>query len=185
MSKSIVSKTAKGVTKKVKALKTTSKIPMSKGNPGKNKRVVKGVSSGVKICPTCDAVSNIKRWETAPVLHAVYAKDKSVERALCPGCQRVKDKYIDGIVELQGEVIGKKSKEVKSIIDHILSYARSDDPVHNIVSMKGTGNKLTINTTSVWLAETIGKAIRRQYKGHLEIHFGHGEEFVRVYWEQK
>jgi NMD protein affecting ribosome stability and mRNA decay len=185
MSKSIASKTAKGVTKKVKALKTTSKIPMSKGNPGKNKRVTKGVAGEVKICPTCDAVSNIKRWETAPVLHAVYAKDKSVERALCPGCQRVKEKYIDGIVELNGEVIAKKAKDIKGLIENILSYARSDDPANHIVSMKGTGNKLTISTTTVWLAETIGKAIRRQYKGHLEIHFGHGEEFVRVYWEQK
>ncbi len=82
-------------------------------------------------------------------------------------------------------MIAKKAKDIKGLIDNILSYARSDDPVHNIVSMKGTGNKLIINTTSVWLAETIGKAIRRQYKGHLEIHFGHGEEFVRVYWEQK
>lgn len=185
MAKSTASKAVKGVSKKSKALKTTSKIPMAKGNPDKNKRVTKGVAGDVKICRTCDAVSNIKRWETAPILHAIYAKDKSVEKALCPGCQRAKDKYIDGIVELNGEVVAKKAKDIKGLIDNILSYARSDDPVHNIVSMKGVGNKLTINTTSVWLAETIGKAIRRQYKGHLEIHFARGEEFVRVYWEQK
>ncbi len=92
MAKSTASKAVKGVSKKTQALKTTSKIPMAKGSPGKNQRVVKGVAGGIKICPTCDAVSNIKRWETAPVLHAIYAKDKSVEKTLCPGCQRVKDK---------------------------------------------------------------------------------------------
>ncbi len=185
MAKRTASKPVRNATKKVKALETVSKITLGKTDGDRRKEVKKAQKGDVRICPGCMAVSEKKRWAIRPDLYAVYSKSPKAEKVLCPGCERVKDKRVDGWVELKGPVVKTKGKELRGMIDNIVAYAKTDDPVHRIVSISGKEDKLNIETTSEWLAETIGKAVQRQYRGDLAMHFNHDEEFVRVYWYQK
>ncbi len=185
MAKRTTSKPVRNVTRKVKALEQVSKITLGKTDGDRRKEVKKVAKGDIRICPGCKAVSEKKRWAIRPELYALYEKDKTAEKMLCPGCERVKDKRVDGWVELNGKILKSKAKELRSMIDNIAAYARTDDPVHRIISIKEGTGKWDIETTSEWLAETIGKAIERQYRGDLKLHFNHDEEFVRVYWYQK
>lgn len=173
------------VAKKVKALEKISKITLGKSDSDRLKRVKKEHKGDIRICPGCKAVSERKRWAIRPDLYAQYERDKSAEKMLCPGCERVKNRRVDGWVELNGKVLSANAKEIRNMIGNIESYAKMDDPVHRVVSITEGKTKWDIETTSEWLAETIGKAIQRQYRGDLKLHFNHDEEFVRVYWYQK
>lgn len=186
MSKSNASKPVIRTAKKVKSLKTTSQIPMEKVHGEQNKKKVSKSSPGaVRVCTGCDAVSKKKRWVIDSALHIEYSNGGNTEKTLCPGCQRLKDKRMDGIIELKGDLVKIKTQDIMNMLNNILEDAMDDDPVHRILSTDITKNVMTVRTTSIWLAETIGKAIHRQYKGKLEIHYSHDEEFVRVFWVQE
>ncbi len=158
---------------------------MSKTDVDRHKEVRKAQHGSLRVCPSCGAVSERKRWLFDPAKQAEAKRSgRAIEPTLCPGCARVNQGRVDGFVELRGPAIAKAPHEIKRLIDHVLAEARANDPVHQIVSYTVMEDRIALETTSQWLAETIGKAVNRQLRGELQIKFIPDEEFVRVYWQQ-
>ena len=153
----------------------------------RHKRVHKRIPGSVRYCAGCGAVSAQKRWITEPeaAMRVRTLAGEAVEETLCPGCARVRDGRVDGWVSLEGDVVREQGERLRSLVDHIVVGARRDDPVHRVISLDPEGDTMILQTTSQWLAETIGKAVHREFHGHLDIHFIPDEEFVRVYWRQQ
>src|SRR5205814_1751454 len=112
------------------------------------------------------------------------SKDKSVERALCPGCRRIEQKIYDGQVVLEGEFLNDHIETVMGLIKHTEGKAWHDNPRARIASIEQDGNRMEILTTTKWLAQRIGKEMHKSFKGKLKIQPLHRENFVRVYWSR-
>ncbi len=169
------------------ALDMTGQIGRDRTDTERRKRVRKRTPGAVRVCSACAAVSAEKRWVTDPetIARIRNAAGRAIEPTLCPGCARVRAGRVDGWVRLEGQAVRGQEDEIRNLVYNILEDSRRDDPVHRVVSWHTAGTKMEIETTSQWLAETIGKAIQRDLGGELDIRFIPDEEFVRVYWKQR
>lgn len=180
------SRRKQGGMRHIEQLTQVENPPLEKSDADRKKLVRKHEHGAVRICVNCGAVSDRKRWLLDPEAREQARREGGpIEETLCPGCQRLHSGRVDGFVELRGPVVAEKSHEIKSMIDHIVNEARLDDPVHLIASYTVMEDRIALETTSQWLAETIGKAINRSFRGELRLLFSPGEDFVRVYWEQR
>lgn len=174
-----------GGQRRIEQIEQVQHPTFGKTDEDRRKKVRKAEHGALRVCPGCGAVSDRKRWRFDPALREEASRaGRSIEQTLCPGCGRVDQGRVDGFVELRGPVIAQTPHEIRSLIDHVLREARENDPVHQIVSYTVMEDRIALETTSQWLAETIGKAVGRKVRGELKIHFTPGEEFVRVYWQQ-
>ncbi len=151
-----------------------------KTDADRHKLVRKARPGAVRVCPGCGAVSLRKRWR----LGAEAPAGKEIEATRCPGCRRLADGRVDGYVELRGAILSQRGDEFRNLIENVATEARTDDPVHRIASFVVMADRMVIETTSQWLAETLGKAVARHCRGDLRLQFSPGEDFVRVYWTQ-
>lgn len=136
-------------------------------------------------CPVCGAQARRKRWTRVgrPMNRHPYVwMAHPIEQTLCEGCRRVREGRIDGVLELEG-LNEPDLGELSHMIRNIAVEAWHDDPVHRIVTTHAKGSHLTIETTSIWLAQTLAKAIRRRFGGDLDIHWTPGSDFTRLYWQ--
>ncbi|MBM3271227.1 MAG: hypothetical protein FJZ01_26640 [Candidatus Sericytochromatia bacterium] len=161
------------------AIEEYQQAATDKSDADRRKEVRKRKRGAVRACPECHAFSQRKRWRYDP---DVFATLGEIESTLCPGCKRLADKRVDGYVELRGASLGKRAEEVRNLIDHVVAEARRNDPVHRLASFVILDERIVLETTSAWLAETIGKAVARRFHGELRLRFTPGEDFVRVYW---
>ena len=54
-----------------------------------------------------------------------------------------------------------------------------------MIQMVPEGNdRLIVETTTERLAQRLGKAVYRAYKGNLDFRWSHMNKFVRVYWSR-
>lgn len=171
-------------TRRADALGMTGQLTRDRSDAERHKKVHKRMPGALRVCSVCQAVSAEKRWLTEPdaIGRRLAQHQGELEATLCPGCARVRDRRVDGWIRLQGGSVRDREEEFRNMVYHILDDARRDDPVHRIVSWQVDGDRITIETTSQWLAETIGKAVKREFHGRLDLRFIPDEEFVRVYW---
>lgn len=180
------SKPQQGGMRRIEQIDRVENPPLEKTDRDRKSLVSKVQRGSVRVCKGCGAVSERKRWTLDSARREqALAEGRPIEETLCPGCERLHMGRVDGFVELRGPVVAEKTHEIKRTIDHIVEEAREDDPVHHIASYTVMEDRVALETTSMWLAETIGKAINRQYRGELRIQFSPGASFVRVYWEQR
>ena len=139
---------------------------------------------GSIICTRCHAVCHDKHWYTDPEEFKDLSKDKSAERALCPGCKRIDQKIYDGQVVLEGEFWKGHKDTVMGLIKHTEGKAWHHNPRARIATIQEDGNRMEILTTTKWLAERIGKEMHKSFKGKLKIQPLPREKFVRVYWSR-
>lgn len=138
---------------------------------------------GTLICVRCLATHHDKHW---------YTQDESLkkdipaaaEETLCPGCFRIENNIWQGTVELEGEFEASERKEIDALILHVESECWQDNPASRILSKEEEDSKLTIKTTTVWLAKRIGKQLEKTFKGALEIKPSPEKETVYVHWRK-
>jgi hypothetical protein len=53
-----------------------------------------------------------------------------------------------------------------------------------IIQMVPEGDQLVVETTTEKLAQHLGRAIHKAYKGDLNFHWGEVDRLVRVYWSR-
>ncbi|MGQ9921977.1 MAG: BCAM0308 family protein, partial [Desulfobacca sp.] len=58
-------------------------------------------------------------------------------------------------------------------------------PLDRLIQLLWEGNnRLIVETTTEKLAQRLGKAVYRAYKGDLDFRWSHMNKFVRVYWSR-
>ncbi|OGZ34210.1 MAG: hypothetical protein A3I88_01380 [Candidatus Portnoybacteria bacterium RIFCSPLOWO2_12_FULL_39_9] len=156
----------------------------------------------ILMCQKCEAVYYYKSWhhrledyqslsEDKPrtfsgyASHKIYnpekARGKRIKFILCPACQMIKDKKYEGRIILKNAPPEKK-EEILGLVKNIGERAFQRDPLDRIISIKSKKGDIEILTTENQLAVSIGKQIKRAFKGSLEIQWSHQESIARIIW---
>lgn len=133
------------------------------------------------VCKKCHALYSGKRWFYDENLYKEMIKKKP-PLILCPGCQGVEQKRVDGIVNLKSFLLKDHKDEVINLIRHEEERAKEKNPLSRIVEIRTRGEEIEINTTTQFLATRIGHALEKAYSGKLGISKLPRESFVRVNW---
>lgn len=139
----------------------------------------------MKVCPKCDAFfTEQQKWVLSENESLARKKHKDIEFALCPGCERLEKKRIDGIVYLRGDFLNRHSDEALNLINNVAEKKRRKNIAARIYRMDRDNEGITIETTDKTLAERIGKEFEKAFSGDLDIKWLEDAEFARVNWKR-
>jgi NMD protein affecting ribosome stability and mRNA decay len=136
----------------------------------------------VLMCQKCGAVYYYKSWHHRLEDYQKLSEDKRIKFVLCPACQMIKDKKYEGQVILRNAPENKK-KEILRLVEHIGERAYQRDPMDRIIEIRDRDREVEVLTTENQLAISIGKQIKRAFKGNLDIQWSHQESTTRVVWQ--
>ena len=137
------------------------------------------------LCSTCRAVYQNKRWFFDEKLAAKLAGTDKVKEVTCPTCRKIKDHYPEGILTLSGGFLKEHKDEIVTLLKNEAERVAGRSVADRIVSMTEEGkDRLVVETTTEKLAQHLGRAIYRAYKGELDFRWSEMNKFVRVYWSR-
>ncbi len=70
------------------------------------------------------------------------------------------------------------------LISHEEGKACADNPLSRVAAIQDHGDEIDLQTTTRFLAEQIGRAFRKSFKGTLTFQRLPREQFVRVRWDR-
>jgi NMD protein affecting ribosome stability and mRNA decay len=137
------------------------------------------------ICPTCKAIYQNKRWFYDEELYRENLQKETTNRVTCPGCQKVQDHYYEGVLTLEGEFLAQHKDEIVTLLNREAEKVSQKNPLDRVIQTVPEGDdRLIVETTTEKLAQRLGKAVYRAYKGNLDFRWSHMNKFVRVYWSR-
>jgi hypothetical protein len=137
---------------------------------------------GVVYCGTCHAIWYHKHWTLDEARYKALSLDPAIKAVTCPGCEAVERGEYDGEVTLRSPLIPRNEESVLGLIYNTERHIRSHNPIARIASLKVEGDTIHVLTISTFLAERIGKELKKAYDGQLELNHPEREEFIRVTW---
>lgn len=127
------------------------------------------------VCPACSAVFHKGRWSWV-------APPAGAHETVCPACHRLQDKRPKGVLMLKGTFASQQPEQVMGVIKNTETKENKEHPLARIMSIETTPDGLVVSTTDSHLPRQIGEALKHAYHGELDIHYGEGEDSVRVNW---
>jgi NMD protein affecting ribosome stability and mRNA decay len=141
-----------------------------------------GGQPGFAICHGCHAIWSHKRWTLdEPRYQALAAESENVV-IQCPGCRKIERQEYDGEVTLRSPLILTNEEAIIGLIRNTEKHIREHNPIARIAALTISGDTIHILTISPFLAERIGKELRKAYDGHVTFSQPEREEFIRVKW---
>ena len=116
------------------------------------------------VCRECGVVFTDGRWQWSPELPT------SAADALCPACQRIRDRVPAGFLFLSGDFFRKHREDIMHLIRNTVDVQQKEHPMKRF--------------TDIHLPRSVGKAIERAYDGQLDIQFAEGSGIARAYWSR-
>lgn len=141
-----------------------------------------GSYEGTVICTRCHAIWDNKHWHLNEQEYATLRNDTDVGQVICPGCEKIERGEYDGHVVLKSPLIPQNEEAIVGLIKNTEAHIREHNPLARIASLQVKGDSVEVLTISPFLAERIGKELRKAYHGELEIKHSEREQFVRVTW---
>jgi NMD protein affecting ribosome stability and mRNA decay len=133
---------------------------------------------GTVVCPDCGIVFVDGKWKKTD-------KPKEFEYVLCPACKRIKDGYFGGILNLRSDLLKTKKDEILNLVKNKEQSAQISNPLRKIGKIEQkSDSEIIVYTTFEHLATSIGKALRKAYKGELVIQYRENEKAARIYWSK-
>lgn len=136
------------------------------------------------ICKKCGSVFALGRWYTKDDLPRGKKREGIQHEILCPACRKERDHVPGGILKLSGDFIVKHRNEILNLVRNESSQALGDNPLERIMSMEAIDGGIEISTTNEKLAQRIGKAIHRAYRGSIEYKWSTDNKQARVNWHR-
>ncbi len=127
------------------------------------------------VCSSCGAVFREGRWawwEPAAKAHAI----------VCPACQRIKDEFPAGYLEIKGAFFGSHRQELLNLIHNIEAQEKGEHPMERLMAITTEEGHALITTTGIHLARRIGEALKHAYQGDLDFSYGDAEKIIRLTW---
>jgi NMD protein affecting ribosome stability and mRNA decay len=126
-------------------------------------------------CPDCGAVFQNGRWSWGT------ATDSANEER-CPACHRIRDKFPAGFVALKGAFLAQHRDEIMNLIANHEAKEKAERPLQRIIAIVEGADGMLVTTTDIHLARDLAQALRRAYKGELELHYNKEENLLRATW---
>ena len=137
------------------------------------------------VCQECHALYQEKRWFFDEKLYDKLAGAGKVRQVVCPTCRKIKDHYVEGYLTLSGEFLVQHKDEIITLLEKEAAKVGNRSFDDRIIQMVQEGdNKLVVETTTEKLAQHLGRAVYKAYKGELTFNWGEMDKFVRVYWSR-
>jgi NMD protein affecting ribosome stability and mRNA decay len=137
------------------------------------------------ICTTCKAVYQNKRWFFDDQMFDRLVGTDQAREVTCPTCRKIKDRYYEGELTLSGEFLGEHKEEILTLLKNEAARVSNRSVDDRIISIKEEGkDELVVETTTEKLAQHLGRAVYKAYKGDLEFRWSEMNKFVRVYWKR-
>lgn len=130
------------------------------------------------VCRKCGAVYQDKRWS----LKSTPPEGKERVEVLCPACQKIKDKFAEGFVTLQGDFIKDHKDEILNLIKNKEERSMHTNPLHRIIEIKEQKGGIEITTTTDKLAQRIGQMLKKTFSGEVEYKWSSDVKLTRVVW---
>jgi hypothetical protein len=134
------------------------------------------------ICTQCHAIWDNKHWHLNEAQYTQLRQDPSYQKIVCPACEKIEREEIDGQVILKSPLIPKNQEAIVGLIYNTESHIREHNPLARIASLTVRGDTIEVLTITPFLAERIGKELRKAYHGYLELKPTNRQNFVRVMW---
>jgi NMD protein affecting ribosome stability and mRNA decay len=159
--------------------------PMEKSQYGRRDRLIqekrhdayqeRGKWPEPTVCSECSAVYLEGRWTWfEPAVNA--------NPIVCPACQRIKDKYPAGYLELRGGFFHAHRKEIENMIRNIEEQQKAERPMERIMEIAALEDHVLVTTTGIHLARRLGEALSSAYQGDFSFTYGDGEKSIRAAW---
>jgi len=145
----------------------------------------KMVHEGLAICKRCRAIYQDKHWFFDEEMAKKLSRDKNIHLVICPGCQSIINRKVDGVVNLKSSLIKEHKDEILNLIHHEEEKEKQKNPISRIVEIESWMDEIIVKTTTQFLARRIGQAVDKAYNGNLEIQKAPREEFTRVNWTRE
>jgi NMD protein affecting ribosome stability and mRNA decay len=136
-------------------------------------------------CTQCQALYQGKRWFFDAKLYERLAGTGKVREVVCPACRKIKDHYVEGYLTLSGEFLVEHQNELVTLVKNEAAKLGKRSVMDRIIQLVPEGdNKLVVETTTEKLAQHLGRAVYKAYKGDLSFQWSEPNRFVRVYWSR-
>ncbi len=163
----------KGYTLTYKKKTATSDLYLPRGGPHR-----------LSLCESCHAVYRNKRWYADAALYESLRKDPKAAMTVCPACLKIRDNFPGGIVTLKGASVFTHRQGLLNLIRNEEDRARAVNPLERVMSLRDDGyGNLVVTTTNEKLAQRIGRAIRKAFRGEVAYTWSHDNKLVRVDWQ--
>jgi len=136
------------------------------------------------VCQKCRALYRHKRWQLDPNAVEQLETSPEVQWVICPGCQKVAEHYLEGVVTLRGDYLWDHEEEIRRILHNETERVTAKNPLARIVRMDVTDGELVIETTEQKLAEHLGRTLNRAHRGDLQVDWSGSPRICRVHWER-
>ncbi len=137
------------------------------------------------VCEDCHALYQGKRWFFDEKLYGKLAGAGKVRQVVCPTCRKIKDHYVEGYLTLSGEFLVEHKDETRHAPG---KGSRPGGEAQRATTASSRWcrkeRKLVVETTTEKLAQHLGRAVYKAYKGELSFQWGDPNRFVRVYWSR-
>lgn len=133
-------------------------------------------------CPDCGAHYHKGHWTwTAP---DQPAPAQAVQEHACPACQRIRDDYPAGEVQIEGEFAKAHREEIIHLARNIEQQEKRQHPLNRIMAVADDDGELLITTTDVHLPHRVGHALRDAWDGRLSMHYDDAGYYLAVRWQR-
>lgn len=129
------------------------------------------------VCPGCGAVFHDGRWQW-------ITRPAGAREVACPACQRIKDRFPAGFVEIGGPYFTAHRNELLKLLRHREEKEKGEHPLARIIAVEDAAEGVLVTTTDIHLARDLGAALHHAHQGELEFHYNEGENLLRVYWRR-
>lgn len=138
---------------------------------------------GPAICRKCLAIYADKRWHFDEAAARKLAASPRTQKLVCPACQKIRDDYPEGIVTLTWSDLREHEPEIRGLIANVEARAVSVNPLDRVMRIVRRKKELEVQTTNDRLAQRLGRALVRSYKGKAAYSWAHRDMMVRVTWQ--
>ena len=137
------------------------------------------------VCKVCQALYQGKRWFYDEKLFKRLAGSPKLKEVVCPACRKIEDRYPEGILTLSGEFLTQHRDEIVRLLEKEAARVSKRNVMDRVIQMTAAAkDKLVVETTTEKLAQHLGRAVSRAYKGDLSFRWAEMNKFVRVYWSR-
>jgi len=131
------------------------------------------------VCPECGAVVLKGKWTWGEPL-----RKADVSSIVCPACQQIKADYAGGILTLSGSFLAAHREDILNRVRNVESEEKKDHPLQRIMRIIDKGEEIEIRATSEHLMARMGKALKSDFNGELELSFIEDENLARAHWRR-
>ena len=113
------------------------------------------------------------------------SRSQETRVVVCPACRRQRDGEPGGFVHLEGAYLSEHSEEIRHFLQKKAERAAEDNPMARVMRWEtDEKGRPTLATTTEHLAERLGHALEKAFKGKARYDFSHENKLAHIYWRR-